>query len=148
MAALSVPAATAFVEAAWPSIQTTLEAFIRIPNQSPQFDPDHLTNGHCENVITLFSDWVHAQALPGLTLEVVRAPGRTPLMFLEVEATGGASGTVLLCESRRAAWCAPTRLSLTPAPRPLPLSTDGHLDCQPPMTEAWSEGLHPYKPVV
>lgn len=24
----------------------------------------------------------------------------------------------------------------------------GHIDKQPPLTEGWKEGLHPYKPVI
>jgi acetylornithine deacetylase/succinyl-diaminopimelate desuccinylase-like protein len=121
MASLSVPAATAFVEKSWPSIQTTLEDCIRVPSQSPQFDPEHLTNGHAMKVVELLTAWVAEQKMEGLTLEVISDPGRTPLIFIEVAATGGAGGTVLLY---------------------------GHLDKQPPMTEAWSEGLHPYVPVV
>jgi len=85
------------------------------------FDPNWPTNGHTERVIELFSDWVAAQAVPGLTLEVVRAEGCTPLLFLELAATGGGGGTVLLY---------------------------GHLDKQPPMSAAWAEGLGPYTPVV
>ena len=92
----SIPALTAFVEQKWPSIQTTLEEYIRIPNQSPAFDPEHLTNGLATKVVDLFSAWVTAQAIPGLKMEVITDPGRTPLMFLEVPATGGGEGTVLL----------------------------------------------------
>jgi acetylornithine deacetylase/succinyl-diaminopimelate desuccinylase-like protein len=84
------------------------------------FDANHLTNGYTDKVVSLFSAWVAAQAVPGLKLEVIADAGRTPLLFIEVAATGG-EGTVLMY---------------------------GHLDKQPPMTEAWSEGLHPYTPVV
>jgi acetylornithine deacetylase/succinyl-diaminopimelate desuccinylase-like protein len=85
------------------------------------FDPKWAAEGHTDRVIELFSAWVAAQAVPGLTLEVMRAEGRTPLLFLELAATGGGGGTVLMY---------------------------GHLDKQPPMAAAWAEGLHPYKPVV
>ena len=85
------------------------------------FDANWAAEGHTERVIALFSAWVAAQAVPGLSLEVVRAEGRTPLLFLELAATGGGGGTVLMY---------------------------GHLDKQPPMAAAWSEGLHPYTPVV
>ena len=113
-------AITAFVEGKWPVIQSTLEDYIRIPNQSPMFDPNWEANGHTDKVVELFKSWVAAQAVPGLKLEVLREAGRTPLIFMEVPSTGGA-GTVLLY---------------------------GHLDKQPPMTSAWAEGLHPYQPVV
>ena len=60
----------AFVESVWPSIQSTLEHYITIPNQSPMFDADHQTNGHTDAVVKLFTEWVSAQAVPGLTMEV------------------------------------------------------------------------------
>jgi acetylornithine deacetylase/succinyl-diaminopimelate desuccinylase-like protein len=85
------------------------------------FDANWAAEGHTERVIALFSAWVAAQKVPGLSLEVVRAEGRTPLLFLELAATGGGGGTVLMY---------------------------GHLDKQPPMAAAWAEGLHPYEPVV
>lgn len=84
------------------------------------FAPDWEKSGETEAVITLFTSWVAAQGIAGLTLEVMRAPGRTPLLFLELPASGGGS-TVMLY---------------------------GHLDKQPPMTAAWSAGLAPYEPVV
>ena len=65
-------------------------------------------------MVALFTSWVNAQAIPNLTLEVVQAPGRTPLIFIEVPSTGGAGATVLMY---------------------------GHLDKQPPMTSAWTDGL-------
>jgi len=62
------------------------------------------------------------EALPeGATLEVVRLGERTPVIFMDVPATGGASGdTVLLY---------------------------GHLDKQPEMS-GWREGLGPWQPVL
>jgi hypothetical protein len=91
----SIPAASSFVEGKWPVIQQTLEDYIRIPNQSPMFDPEHLTNGFCAQVVALFTSWVEAQALPGLSMEVISEAGRTPLIYIEVASTGG-EGTVLL----------------------------------------------------
>jgi hypothetical protein len=37
-----------------------------------------------------------AQAVPGLTCEVLQEPNRTPLIFIEVPSTGGEGGTVLM----------------------------------------------------
>jgi acetylornithine deacetylase/succinyl-diaminopimelate desuccinylase-like protein len=54
-----------------------------------------------------------------MKLEVLRLPGRTPVLFLEVAGTGG-QGTVLMY---------------------------GHLDKQPEMT-GWADGLGPWKPVL
>lgn len=93
---LAVPALTAFVDGRWPAIQSALEAYIRVPSQSPMFDPDWEKNGHTDAVVQLFTAWVAAQAIPGLKLEVLREAGRTPLIFMEVDSTGGA-GTVLMC---------------------------------------------------
>lgn len=112
-----------FVEDKWPSIQSHLEDYIRIENQSPMFETDPVKAASTTDaVVSLFSSWVTAQGVAGLKLEVIRAEGRTPLIFIESPGTGAAaSGTVLMY---------------------------GHLDKQPPMTSAWAEGLHPYKPVV
>jgi hypothetical protein len=43
-------------------------------------------------VVELFTQWVAAQAVPGLTCEVLQEPNRTPLIFIEVPATGGEGG--------------------------------------------------------
>ena len=59
------------------------------------FDPAWAANGHTAKVVDLFTSWVKAQALPGLSLEVLVEEGRTPLIFMEVASTGGA-GTVLM----------------------------------------------------
>src|SRR5690606_15401996 len=60
--------------------------------------------------------------LPGLVVEVIRLEGRTPLIYLEIPATGDETGEdcVLLY---------------------------GHLDKQPEMT-GWDEDLGPWKPVL
>ena len=86
---------TSFVEDKWPSVQSTLETYITIPNQSPMFDPAWATNGLQEKVVDLFVSWVKAQNVPGLTLEVLQDKGRTPLIFIEVASTGGAGTTLL-----------------------------------------------------
>ena len=93
--AASLPALKSFVEGKWPAIQATLEECIRIPNQSPMFDPEHLTNGLTTRIVDLFTAWVTAQAVPGLTMEVICEAGRTPLLYVEVASTGG-EGTVLM----------------------------------------------------
>ncbi len=38
--------------------------------------------------VQLLVKWVHEQKVPGLQLEVVKEKGRTPLIFIEVPATG------------------------------------------------------------
>src|SRR5438477_2804709 len=71
-----------------------LVEYIRIPAKSPHFDPQWEKNGHIERVIRLAEQWVRAQPVRGLSLEIVRLAGRTPLLFFEV--AGTAPGTVLL----------------------------------------------------
>ncbi|HEX9082597.1 MAG TPA: M20/M25/M40 family metallo-hydrolase, partial [Holophagaceae bacterium] len=96
----------------------TLERYIEIPNQSPDYDPEWRTNGLLQQAVELARAWVEKQHLPGSRLEVLTAEGRTPMLLLEVEGDG--EDTVLLY---------------------------GHLDKQPP-TEGWEEGLGAYQPVI
>jgi len=91
--------------------------YIRIPCKSPHFDAHWERNGYIEAAVTLAQNWCRSQAIPGMRIEVVRLPGRTPLLFFEVP--GSADGTVLLY---------------------------GHLDKQPEMV-GWREGLGPWTPV-
>lgn len=92
--------------------------FIRIPNQSPLFDPDWAAHGHMDRAVKLVTGWIGAQGLKGAKLEVVREGTRTPLILLEVQGSG--KDTVLMY---------------------------GHVDKQPPFT-GWREGLGPWTPVL
>jgi acetylornithine deacetylase/succinyl-diaminopimelate desuccinylase-like protein len=92
--------------------------YIRIPNKSPAFDRDWEQHGHMEQVVQQFAVWCRAQALPGMTLEIMRLPGRTPLIYMDIPGAG--AQTILLY---------------------------GHLDKQPEMT-GWRDGLGPWKPVL
>jgi acetylornithine deacetylase/succinyl-diaminopimelate desuccinylase-like protein len=99
--------------------------YIRIPNKSPMYDRDWVANGYMDAAVALMEKWARSKLdlLPGATLEVVRLEGRTPLIFIDVPASGGearADDCVLLY---------------------------GHLDKQPEMT-GWSEGLGPWTPVL
>ena len=94
-----------------------LERYIALPNKSPLFDPDWAANGYMDEAVDLVSAWCGERAIPGLTLEVVRLEGRTPVILIDVP--GEVDDTVLLY---------------------------GHLDKQPEM-EGWSEGLGPWTPV-
>ena len=108
-----------FVEATWEnSIIPSLTEYLAIPNQSPAYDPDWQTNGYLDQAVDLIAGWIRRQTIPGLSLEVVRLAGRTPLLFIEVP--GASSETVLLY---------------------------GHLDKQPPM-DGWHDGLGPWQPVL
>ncbi len=108
-----------FVEHVWAdSIIPSLKEYLTIPNQSPAYDPQWATNGYMDQATELIAEWVRAQQIPGLTLDIIRLEGRTPLIFIEIP--GDSSETVVLY---------------------------GHLDKQPPM-EGWNEGLGPWKPVI
>jgi acetylornithine deacetylase/succinyl-diaminopimelate desuccinylase-like protein len=101
-----------------------LTSYIAVPAKSPHFDPEWQVHGHIEKVIQQACAWVKRQPVQGLAAEIVRLPGRTPLLYFEVPASGehigaqaGAS-TVMLY---------------------------GHLDKQPEMT-GWREGYGPWTP--
>ena len=110
------------VDRAWrDEITPTLVDYIRIPNKSPAFEPDWEKLGHMEAAVSMFRDWAGARLkkLPGATMEVLRLPGRTPLILIDVP--GKIPGeTVMLY---------------------------GHLDKQPEMT-GWAPGKGPWIPVI
>jgi len=99
-----------------------LVRYIRIPNKSPLFDPDWAANGYMDEAVDQFAAWCRREGPADMLLEIVRLPGRTPMLYLEIPATDDTTGddTVLLY---------------------------GHLDKQPEMT-GWREGLGPWQPVL
>jgi acetylornithine deacetylase/succinyl-diaminopimelate desuccinylase-like protein len=110
-----------FIERIWDDeILPTLTEYIRIPNKSPYFDSDWEKHGHMDRAVALFEAWARKKiaTIPGATLEVVRLPKRTPLIFMEIP--GEAKGAVLLY---------------------------GHLDKQPEM-KGWADGTGPWMPVM
>jgi len=71
------------VSALWDAeIVPQLQDYIRIPAKSPMFDADWATNGYLDTVVRNTATWIEAQKVAGLKLEVVRLPGRTPVLFL------------------------------------------------------------------
>ena len=103
--------------------------YIRIPNMSPMFDADWAKHGYMDDAVKLMEAWARAQPLAGMRLEVVRLQGRTPLIFIEVPATGS---DTLASDGTRREDC---------------VLLYGHLDKQPEMT-GWSDGLGPWQPVI
>ncbi len=93
--------------------------YIAIPAKSPGFDKDWAAHGYIETVMRNAAGWVEAQKVEGLTLEVVRLPGRTPVLFFEIAATKPASAQTVLMY--------------------------GHLDKQPEFT-GWRSDLGPWTP--
>jgi acetylornithine deacetylase/succinyl-diaminopimelate desuccinylase-like protein len=101
------------------SILPTLAEYVTIPNKSPLFDPNWRSAGHMDRAVALLAGWARERLPRGATLEVLRLGERTPVILIDVPASGGASGNVLFY---------------------------GHLDKQPEMT-GWRAGLEPWKPV-
>lgn len=108
-----------FIDDTWEqSILPALHRYVTIPNQSPAFDPHWQEAGHMDAAVALAVAWIEQQRLAASELEVVRLPGRTPLLLIEIP--GQSTETVLLY---------------------------GHLDKQPPL-EPWAAGLGPWTPVL
>ncbi len=113
-------ALAAFADRAWDErIVPALTEYITIPAKSPMFDADWEKNGLLDRVVRDAAAWVESRQVAGLTLEVVRVPGRTPIIFFEVPGTKpGSSDTVLMY---------------------------GHLDKQPEFN-GWRNDLGPWTP--
>lgn len=112
-------------------ILPALHRYIEVPAKSPAFDADWAAHGHLETVLRQAADWVQAQKVEGLRLEVVRlntpdGQPRTPVLFFELPASAGRDGT------------------------PAPASGQtvlmyGHLDKQPEFN-GWRSDLGPWTP--
>ncbi|HMJ55527.1 MAG TPA: M20 family metallopeptidase [Polyangiaceae bacterium] len=110
---------THFISTIWDEqIVPRLVEYIQIPNKSPMFDAKWAEHGYMDQAVLLMETWARAQPIRGMKLEVVRLPGRTPLIFIDIPGQG--DDCVLLY---------------------------GHLDKQPEMT-GWSPHLGPWKPVI
>ena len=103
-----------FVDQCWgDEIVPTLVEYIKIPNKSPMFDPDWAAHGYMEEAVAMFERWARGKLaqLPGATLEVVRLPGRTPLIAIDIPGDGVTTpccSTAISTSSRR--WSAGRRL--------------------------------------
>ena len=115
-----VAALAAYADEAWDArIVPALTDYIAVPAKSPMFDADWAQHGLLDRVVRDAATWVESRKVAGLKLEVVRADGRTPLIFFEVPATkAGSADTVLLY---------------------------GHLDKQPEFS-GWRSDLGPWTP--
>ena len=124
-ALLDTGRALAGISAQWDGdIVRRLTDYIAIPAKSPSFDPDWVAHGHIETVVRQAADWVLAQKVPGLQLEIVRlqkpdGSPRTPVLFFEIAGTKQASDQTVLMY--------------------------GHLDKQPEFN-GWRNDLGPWTP--
>jgi acetylornithine deacetylase/succinyl-diaminopimelate desuccinylase-like protein len=109
-----------YVERKWnDEIVPALIDYIEVPAKSPAFDPDWERHGFIERVVTEAATWAQRQPVRGLKLEIVRLPGRTPVIFFESPATrSGSTETIVLY---------------------------GHLDKQPEFS-GWRNDLGPWTP--
>ncbi len=117
---LDAAAALSHATSQWDSdIVRQLTDYIQIPAKSPGFDKDWAANGYIETVLRNAAQWVEAQKVEGLTLEIIRLPGRTPVLFFDIPATRAESAQTVLMY--------------------------GHMDKQPEFT-GWRNDLGPWTP--
>jgi len=82
------------------------------------FDPDWAKHGHMERAVTLLETWCKDQPIRGMSTEIIRLEGRTPVLFMDIP--GDSDDVVLLY---------------------------GHYDKQPEFS-GWEEYLDPWTPVI
>src|SRR3982751_5767777 len=117
---LNAAQALSQVTAQWDGdILRQLTDYVAIPAKSPTFDSDWAQHGYIDTVMRNAAAWVEAQKVEGLTLEVVRLEGRTPVLFFEIPATRADSTQTVLMY--------------------------GHLDKQPEFS-GWRNDLGPWTP--
>ena len=113
------------VNQAWDDdLVSQLTNYIAIPAKSPMFDADWAQHGLIDTVVQNAFEWVKAQKVDGLTLEIIRLPGRTPVLFFEVAASTGGSNQAVSEQT---------------------VLMYGHLDKQPEFT-GWRSDLGPWTP--
>lgn len=100
------------------AVVPALSQFVAIPCKSPPFDTNWKINKYYDQAANLFIKWSQSLGIEGVTGEIIRIEGRTPLLYIEVP--GDAKHTVLFY---------------------------GHLD-KMPETEGWEPDLGPWTPVL
>ena len=81
---------TQHIAATWrDSVIPRLVDYIAIPAKSPLFDPDWAVHGHIERAVALAGDWAFTQPIADMQLEVVRLPGLTPTIMIDIPAFEG-----------------------------------------------------------
>ncbi|CAM5206540.1 Acetylornithine deacetylase/succinyl-diaminopimelate desuccinylase-like protein OS=Castellaniella defragrans OX=75697 GN=HNR28_001197 PE=4 SV=1 [Castellaniella defragrans] len=114
------PALQAFVDEKWDrEIVPALTDYITIPAKSPAFDADWVAHGYIDQVVRNAVGWLQSQPVRNLTVEILRLPGRTPVIYFEAPATRKDAGDAVLMY--------------------------GHLDKQPEFS-GWRSGLGPWTP--
>ena len=118
--AAEAQALATYADEAWDQrIVPALTDYIAVPAKSPMFDADWAAHGLLDRVVRDAAAWVEGRKVAGLTLEVVRIEGRTPVIFFDIPSTKpGSLETVLMY---------------------------GHLDKQPEFS-GWRSDLGPWTP--
>ena len=123
--ALNSANALTHVTHAWDDeITSRLTDYIAIPAKSPGFDADWAAHGYLDTVVQNAFEWVRAQKVEGLQIEIVRlkkadGKARTPVLFFDIAAHQSTSQQTVLMY--------------------------GHLDKQPEF-EGWRNDLGPWAP--
>ena len=127
--ALNATQALSQVSQQWDAdIVRQITEYIAVPAKSPMFDPDWAAHGYIDTVMRNAADWVRAQKVDGLTLEIISLPGRTPVLFFEVPASSGNTANT------------PAKSSSGQT-----VLMYGHLDKQPEFS-GWRSDLGPWTP--
>ena len=106
-----------FVSEKWDDeIVPKLKTYIQIPAKSPAFDAEWKHRGYMDEAMSLLETWVRDQPIPGMAVQRLELPGRTPLLYIEIPGKG--DDTILLY---------------------------GHMDKQPEMV-GWNTDLGPWVP--
>lgn len=117
---LDAGALQTFVDDKWDrEIVPALTEYIAIPAKSPAFDADWVAHGYIDQVVRNAVRWLESQSVRNLTVEILRLPGRTPVIYFEAPATRADSGDAVLMY--------------------------GHLDKQPEFS-GWRTGFGPWTP--
>eukprot|EP00358_Blepharisma_japonicum_P005764 CAMPEP_0202944612 /NCGR_PEP_ID=MMETSP1395-20130829/5468_1 /ASSEMBLY_ACC=CAM_ASM_000871 /TAXON_ID=5961 /ORGANISM="Blepharisma japonicum, Strain Stock R1072" /LENGTH=411 /DNA_ID=CAMNT_0049643651 /DNA_START=28 /DNA_END=1264 /DNA_ORIENTATION=+ len=98
----------------------TLMDFIRVPNLSPLYDNEWETNGRMDQAISVITGYMDSLNIRNFTKEIIREPGKAPILFGEVQASQPGLGTILIY---------------------------GHMDKQPHFT-GWIEGANNTEPAI
>ncbi len=108
--------------AAWrDALVPFLMEFGTIPDLSPAYDAEWETHGELDRAAEFMAAWASSRTLAGASVDVVRLPGLTPTVVVDVPATDAkATGTVVIYS---------------------------HYDKQPPFT-GWGEGRGPWAPTL
>jgi acetylornithine deacetylase/succinyl-diaminopimelate desuccinylase-like protein len=143
------------ITAQWDNdIVQQLSDYIAIPAKSPMFDSDWAQHGFIDTVVRNAASWVEAQKVEGLTLEIVRLEGRTPLLFFEIPASSGGGQGFAPLPAGAVEPALPGHRRSAPSGGSEPRETGsvgatvlfyGHLDKQPEFT-GWRSDLGPWTP--